>query len=96
MAYNLTNLTNAQYATDLIDATNTATDGIIGIGFIISVFVIVLMSLNNLTFPERLAISSFVSFFPALIMSFAGWLNYLFPVGLLLIAGLSALFLKST
>lgn len=96
MAYNLTELQTTNYASDLIRIANTASSDVLGIGFIISLFIIVVVSLKTENIAEKFAVSSFVCFFPALALSFMGALNIYFALGFLVMAGFASLFLKAT
>ena len=91
--YNLTNLTNAQNIGDVVAYANQSTHGFF-IGLVmVAVFFIILMALKKWEFVNSLLAASWVSFLLAAILAYGGYVNVLLPLGFLIIAGFTALYL---
>jgi hypothetical protein len=91
--YNLTNLTNAQNVGDLVTFANSSTEGFF-IGLVmVAIFFILLMALKKWEFTNALLASSWVSFLLAAILAYGGYVNVLLPLGFLILAATTALYL---
>lgn len=79
---NLTNLTRGNMtAFDLVEYTNTVTDGIMMQGFIITVFVILTsMFVNRYGLEKSILVSSFLSMMISIALSVIGLLNFYYMI----------------
>jgi hypothetical protein len=91
--YNLTGLQNATGFGDLISTANSFSDGLLLQLFLIAIFVIIILSLNIEDIEIKVAISSFICFFIALMMTYAGWIYYMYPLIFILILALDLLYM---
>jgi hypothetical protein len=91
--YNLSALQNATGFGDLMTTANSFSDGMLLQLFLIAVFIIIILSLNIEDLEIKVAISSFVCFFIALMMTYAGWVYYMYPLIFILILALDLLYI---
>jgi len=88
--YNLTNLTNAQYVSDVALFSNQVTGGLLFSLGILSLFFIMLYSFRNLTFEKNLMISSFLCFILSVFLTMAHLLSFFWAMLFLVLLGLAA------
>jgi|TARA_R100000501_G_C2588065_1_gene88994 hypothetical protein len=93
MAYNITALGNADTLSGLIIVANDAVEGILIGLFMFAVFFVMLMALKKWDFDAALLSSSFSCFILSMILSYGGFLNLIFPLVFLAMAGLTALYM---
>lgn len=93
MAYNLTNMTSAVYGYELVGFANEVTGGIFMSGFVITLFIVMLMIQSiRKDFIESLLVSSWVLFVLSSFLSFMGQLNPVYPLIFVLLTAFSAFF----
>ena len=90
--YNLTNLTtDPSVATVFIEANKFT--GLLLFSFLtIAMFFILLMALKKWEFSSSLIVAGWVSFVLSAILAYGGWVNIIFPLIYLAIAGFSMLY----
>lgn len=91
--YDLNAITNATGFGDIITTANSFSQGVMSKMFIIAVFVVIVLSFRQQDFEINIAIGSFICFILSLLMSYAEWLTFYFPIGFLLILALDMLYI---
>ena len=94
--YNLTTLQNASNVAEIVEFTNTNTDGMLMGLAIISIFFIMLMVLKRWEFDDALLSSSFVCFVLSLILSFGQWISFMYPLTFLILSAFTAFYVFVT
>lgn len=90
--YNLTNLTNSGTLVDVMVYVNNATYQVFTSFSMVCLYFILILALKAWQFDHAALVASWVSFLLSLLLTFAGLLNFLFPIGFLMITGFSALY----
>lgn len=93
MTYNLTQLQEAEYFVDVFIYSNTSTDGVLGIGFIIALFFVLFMVLKKYEMTHSLVVSSFVCFIVSGLMAYLGVMNIMIVLLFLATTAFSALYI---
>lgn len=92
--YNLTGLQNSTTFVDIAVYANTATNDILAGGFMVAIFMVMTMSfMIKTSFEKSVFASSFVSFVLSLFLRQAGLINFVFPLGFLVICAFAGLYL---
>ncbi len=79
MVNNLTNLTDAVTFFDIIEFNNSVTNGLMGSGFIITIFfIIVMVSMRKYSFEESILLASFFGFVLSIGLTAIGLVNLVF------------------
>ena len=90
--WNLTNLTTDPTVSTVFEAANSFANNSL-FGFLsLALFFILLMSLKKWEFSSALLAAGWVSFVLSMILAYGGWLNIIFPLGYLAIAGFTTLY----
>ena len=91
--YNLTALLNDPTVATVFRAANSyARDSLFG--FVsLALFFILLMSLKKWEFSSALLTAGWVSFVLSSILAYGGWLNIIFPLGYLAVAGFTTIYI---
>jgi len=94
--YNLTELQDADTISGIFTFANTNTGGLLlGLGML-SIFFVMLLVLKRYEFQDAMLSSSFVCFILSLILSYGGWLNFMYPLVFLLLAAFTAFYIYVT
>ena len=82
MVTNLTNLTNVQNFFDLVEYTIEVTGGFMGMGFMITLFIILIMSFMRFYdgIDQSILAASFLCFGVSIILTSIGLLNFYFII----------------
>lgn len=91
--YNLTNLTNDPTVATVFLAANSYTGYALFSFLSVALFFILLMTLKKWSFPSALLTSGWVSFVLSAILAYGGWINIIFPLAYLSIAGFTMLYM---
>jgi hypothetical protein len=91
MTYNMTQLQAADSLFKLVQYANDATTGFVVIGFLLSVFFIMLLALKRYEFSKALLVSSTVCFLLSLFLNYAKLINPIWSFVFLIIAAFTAL-----
>jgi hypothetical protein len=91
--YNLTNLTSAADIGGVAMFANNAAGGLLFGMLILAIFFIMLLSLKKWEFDASLAVSSWTCFLLGAVLSYGHFLNIIFPLAFLAIAGFTTLYL---
>ena len=96
--YNLTALKNAETIVDVIIAANNAYPNnaqgpqlLVG-GFLVALFVVLLMMMKKANFTDRLLVASWLCFVLSLFLRVAELINFYFVIGFSLMAALTMLY----
>lgn len=90
--YNLTNLTTSPTVATVFMAANSFTNNTLFSFLSIAVFFVLLMSLKKWEFSSALLTAGWVSFVLSAILAYGGWINIIFPLAYLSIAGFTMLY----
>lgn len=90
--YNFTNLTTDPTVASVFIAANSYANGAL-FGFLsMALFFVLLMGLKKWDFASALLTAGWVSFVLSSILAYGGWLNIIFPLAYLAIAGFTMLY----
>lgn len=90
--FNFTNLTTDPTVATVFTAANSyANDALFGM-LCIALFFILLMSLKKWEFSSALLVAGWSSFILSAILAYGGWVNIIFPLAFLSIAGFTMLY----
>ncbi|RLA46950.1 MAG: hypothetical protein DRR04_05375 [Gammaproteobacteria bacterium] len=90
--WNMTILTTDPTVASVFTAANSFANNSL-FGFLsLALFFILLMSLKKWEFSSALLTAGWVSFVLSAILAYGGWLNIIFPLGYLAIAGFATLY----
>lgn len=96
-AVNITNLTTSTNFYELVDFTNEATEGIMGVGFIMAMFFILLFTFMRKYEPkESITLSSFLCFIISIFLVYLRLLNPTFLWGFGVITSLGVFWMYKT
>lgn len=91
--YNITGLQSATTITEIFTFANDVTDQI-WFGFLmIAIFLIILIGLKRYPFENALLSASFVSFLLSAILTYAGYLNFIFLLFFLICTALTGFYM---
>lgn len=93
MAYNLTNLTSAETAADLVVFANEVTSGMFMMLFLFAIFFILLLALKRYGFAEALLASSFVIFLVSATLAYGSFVGIIWPLLFLAIMAFTGFYL---
>ena len=93
--YNLSALNNVTGFGDMVGVANNFTEGWLIQLFLIAIFVIIILAIPSEDFEIKIAISCFICFFISVMLTYVGWVYYLYPMGFLLILGFDMLYIYS-
>jgi heme A synthase len=94
--YNLTALQSATTITDLFTYANDVTNQM-WFGFLmIAICIILIVTLKRYPFSSALLSSSFVCFILSAVLTYAGYLNFIFPLLFMIVAALTGLYMYMT
>lgn len=94
--YNLTQLTTAETAGDLVLFSNYVTGGLFVGLMVIALFFISLFVLKRWEFDQSLLASAFISFLISAILSYGGILRIIYPLAFLSVAAFTFLYMVMT
>ena len=86
-------LTNSADMVGLFEYSNHVTGEIFTALMVLSFWIILIFALKRFEMSKALLSSSFVMFFVSLLLTYAGLLNFLFPIAFLSVCGIVALVL---
>ena len=90
--WNLTNLTtDPTVATTFAAANSYAKDSLFGF-LCLALFFVLLMALKKWEFSAALITAGWVSFVLSAILAYGGWVNIIYPLGFLAVAGFTMLY----
>lgn len=92
MPYNLTNLTSDPSVSSFLLTANNYAGGILFGILSVALFFILLMTLKKWEFASALLVSGWVCFVLSSILWWGGFLNIIYPLGYLAIAGFTLLY----
>jgi hypothetical protein len=93
MAYNLTELANADTIYKLVVFSNNASSSLLIVLLVLALFFIMLMALKRFEFDAALFVSSFVCFIVSALFVYAELLSLIWALGFLIIAAFTAMFI---
>lgn len=95
--YNITPLQNADNFVDLVSFANTVSNQLLAGGFMVAIFVVMTMGfMIKTSFERSVFASSFVCFILSLFLRQANLINFVFPIGFLVITAFTGLYLYAT
>lgn len=95
MVYNISGFQNSTTIGEVMIFTNNTVNGLLFGGFMIGLFIVLMMLLKKFAFDEALLSSSFACFVLSSLLAYGGFLNILFPLGFLVIMGFTGLIMYS-
>jgi|19_taG_2_1085344.scaffolds.fasta_scaffold221260_1 uncharacterized membrane protein len=94
MSYNLTDLQDSETVTDLFIYANDSVTGLLGGMFMLAVFFVLLgLMMKKNDFDSALLSCSFISFVLGMLLSYAGLLTLIFPLGFLALTAFTAFYM---
>ena len=93
MAYNLTELANADTIYKLVVFSNNASNTLLISLLVLALFFVMLMALKRFEFDAALLVSSFVCFIISALFVYAELLSLIWALGFLIVAAFTAMFM---
>ena len=94
--YNITSLQSATTITEIFTFANDVTDQL-WFGFlIVTIFFVLLIALKRYPFENAMLSSAFATFLLSSILTYAGYLNFLFPLFFLIVMALTGFYMYMT
>lgn len=90
--YNLSNLTSADNIGDVAWAANGFAQGHLMGMVLVAAFFVMLMALKRWEMDGALIVSSWTTFIFGVILAYGSWVNILYPLGFLAVAGFATLY----